>query len=155
MRHRVQTATYLRLQGLALAGLLCFTAFAILPARAETDFLRWYPYDQALELGLLHGRPVLLYFRSDHCPYCEQMETFVLSAPEVEGLLERCTVVASITLGRSATAALGREWRVFGTPTFVFIRYRNGRWTEARRVFGSLPRKRFIEFLSSVCKEEG
>ena len=155
MRDGVQTDTFKRLQGLVLAGMLALAVFGGLPTHAEADFRRWYPYAEALELGLEHGRPVLLYFRSDHCPYCEQMETFVLSAPDVEGLMEHCTVVASITLGRSSTAALGQRWRVFGTPSFVFVRYQHGRWTEVERVFGSLPRDRFLEFLRRVCKEEG
>lgn len=141
-----------------MAGLLALGVFLGLAAAESepvVDFGRWYPYEQALELALAHDRPALLYFRSDHCPYCEQMETFVLSAPEVDRTMRACTVVASITLGRPGAAELGQRWRVFGTPTFVFVRPREGAWVEISRVFGSMPRAQFLEFLNAVCKEEG
>jgi len=128
---------------------------AVAVSHPAVDFGRWYPYDQALELALEHGRPALLYFRSDHCPYCEQMETFVLSAPEVDHTLRRCAVVASVTLGRPDTEEPARHWRVFGTPTFVFVLPEGEQWVEVSRAFGSMPRAEFLAFLNAVCKEEG
>jgi thioredoxin-related protein len=141
---------------LAAAGVVWLGVFlASAGATGEPDFGRWYPYEQALELGRAYERPVLLYFRSDHCPYCEQMETFVLSAPAVDRTLRECLVVASITLGRAGTAEVAQRWRVFGTPTFVFTRPRGEAWVEVSRAFGSMPRAEFLAFLNAVCKEEG
>ena len=45
----------------------------LLWAWALPDFGRWYPYPEALALAQAHGRMVMVYFHSEHCPYCQEL----------------------------------------------------------------------------------
>ncbi len=96
-------------------------------ALAAPDFGRWYPLPQAQALAQAHGRVVMVYFHSPHCPYCDQMNTFVLSDPAVSRLLEERFVVASVGTETPEGQELARRFRVPGTPTFVFLVPRKGR----------------------------
>ncbi len=136
--------------GVALALLLG----AVL-AQGGPDFGRWYPYSEAQALAQAHGRVLMLYFHSPHCPYCQQMNTFVLSDPGVSALLERAFVVASIGTETPEGQTLARRYRVPGTPTFVFLVPRGGTWEEVGRLFGSRPRAQFLEELRQICAKGG
>lgn len=46
-------------------------------------------YRQAAAEAAQHGRPMLVYFRTDWCPYCREFERELLSSAEVEGYLAR------------------------------------------------------------------
>lgn len=125
------------------------------PALAAPDFGRWYPWEQAQALAKAHGRMLLLYFHSPYCPYCEQMNTFVLSDPAVSRFLEERFVVASVGTETPEGQELARRFRVPGTPTFVFLAFRKGAWEEVGRLFGSRPRAQFLEELRQMCAKGG
>ncbi|WP_243027546.1 thioredoxin fold domain-containing protein [Thermus albus] len=124
-------------------------------ALAALDFGRWYPYDAALSLGQAHGRMVMVYFHSPHCPYCDQMNTFVLSDPQVSRLLEERFVVASVGTETQEGQDLARRYRVPGTPSFVFLVFRKGTWEEVGRFFGSRSRAQFLLELRQICAKGG
>ncbi len=122
---------------------------------AQPDFARWFPYSEALALAQAHGRVVMVYFHSAHCPYCEQMNTFVLSDPRVASFLESRFVVASVATDTPGGQDLARRYRVPGTPTFVFLASKGGAWEEVGRLFGSRPRAQFLEELRQMCAKGG
>lgn len=124
-------------------------------ALAAPDFGRWYPWAEAQILAKAHARLLLLYFHSPYCPYCDQMNTFVLSDPAVSRLLEERFVVASVGTETPEGQELARRFRVPGTPTFVFLAFRKGAWEEVGRLFGSRPRAQFLEELRQMCRKGG
>lgn len=124
-------------------------------ALAAPDFGLWYSHEAALQLGQAYGRVVMVYFHSPHCPYCDQMNTFVLSDPQVSQLLEERFVVASVGTESPEGQSLARRYRVPGTPTFVFLVFRKGAWEEVGRSFGSRPRAQFLLELRQVCAKGG
>jgi len=128
---------------------------ALAAAWAAPDFGRWYPYVTALDLAQSHGRVVMVYFHSPHCPYCDQMNTFVLSDPQVSRFLEDRFVVASVDTETPEGQELSRRYRVPGTPTFVFLVFRKGAWEEVGRFFGSRPRAQFLLELRQICAKGG
>uniref|UniRef100_A0A7V4EG64 DUF255 domain-containing protein n=1 Tax=Thermus tengchongensis TaxID=1214928 RepID=A0A7V4EG64_9DEIN len=128
---------------------------ALAAAWAAPDFGRWYPYGTALDLAQTHGRVVMVYFHSPHCPYCDQMNTFVLSDPQVSRFLEDRFVVASVDIETPEGQELSRRYRVPGTPTFVFLVFRKGAWEEVGRFFGSRPRAQFLSELRQICAKGG
>ncbi|MER3451885.1 MAG: thioredoxin [Thermus sp.] len=132
-------------------ALLSLLALAV----AQVDFGRWYPYPEALVLGERAGRMVMVYFHSPTCPYCDQMNTFVLSDPGVDGFLRERFVVASVNTYTPEGQALARRYRVPGTPTFVFLALRKGAWEEVGRIFGSRPRAEFLAELRQMCAKGG
>lgn len=97
----------------------------------------------------------MVYFHSEHCPYCQQMNTFVLSDPGVSRLLEARFVVASVSVDTPEGQELARRYRVPGTPTFVFLVPNAGAWEEVGRLFGSRPRAEFLKELRQVCAKGG
>lgn len=119
------------------------------------DFGRWYPYAQASQYAQSHGRILMIYFWSEACPYCDQMNTHVLSDPRVSSVLERRFVVASVDSQSSEGRALSAQLRAFGAPSFVFIVPQGGTMKEAGRLFGSRTRAQFLKELQEVCAKMG
>ncbi|TBH17236.1 thioredoxin fold domain-containing protein [Thermus thermamylovorans] len=132
-----------------------WTLVLLSTALAGANFSRWYPYVEALHLAQAHGRMVMVYFHSPHCPYCEQMNTFVLSDPAVTQLLEERYVVASVSTATREGQDLARRLRAPGVPTFVFLVPHQGTWEEVGRLFGSRPRAQFLEELRRMCAKGG
>jgi thioredoxin-related protein len=124
-------------------------------ALAAPDFSRWFAFSEAQSLAQAHSRLLLVYFHSPVCPYCEQMNTFVLSDPAVSRLLEEHYVVASVSTATPEGQDLARRYRVPGTPTFVFLVPRKGAWEEVGRFFGSRPRAQFLLELRQMCAKGG
>ena len=125
---------------------------ALLTANAQgVDFDRWYPYAQASQYAQMHGRILMVYFWSGTCPYCDQMNTHVLSDPAVSRTLERHFVVASVDSHSPEGRALSAQMRAFGTPSFVFLVPQAGTLKEAGRLFGSRTRAQFLSELQQIC----
>ncbi|MGQ9735339.1 MAG: thioredoxin fold domain-containing protein [Thermaceae bacterium] len=137
---------------------LLILGLALSPALGSAgapDRGRWYPYSQALELAQTYGRMVMAYFHSPYCPYCDQMNTFVLSDPGVDGFLRERFVVASVNTYTPEGQALAWRYRVPGVPTFVFLVPKKGAWEEVGRIFGSRPRAQFLNELRAFCAKGG
>ncbi|MEZ4607128.1 MAG: thioredoxin family protein [Deinococcales bacterium] len=129
----------------------------------EVSFGRWYPHDVALELAQTHNRLVMLYFHNEHCAFCQQMEMFVFSAPQVDKLLSGHFVVSAIDTLSPEGSDLVKRYRSRGTPTFIFLSYEassdpgstengsTGSWKEVARLFGSQPRQAFAAELQDIC----
>ncbi len=135
-----------------ILGLLVLGLGLLALAQPAADFTRFYPYEEARALAQAHDRVLLLYFRSLHCPYCAQMETFVLGDPEVVATLARCFVVGMVTKERPEGPALFRAHRVAGTPAFVWLRPKGEAFVELGRVYGSMPKAAFLEYLNRYCE---
>lgn len=136
---------------------ILFTILGILIAAhaQKVDFDRWYPYDQASQYAQSHGRILMIYFWSEACPYCDQMNTYVLSDPRVSSVLKRRFVVASVDNHSSEGRALSAQMRAFGTPSFVFFVPQGGTLKEAGRLFGSRTRAQFLSELQQICAKAG
>ena len=135
-----------------ILGLLVLGAGLWALAQPTVDFTRFYPYEEARALAQAHERVLLLYFRSLHCPYCEQMETFVLGEPEVLELFSRCFVVGMVTKERPDGPPRFRAYRVAGTPAFVWLRPEGEAFIELGRVYGSMPKAEFLKHLNRYCE---
>lgn len=113
----------------------------------------WYPHDEALVLAEEHQRPIMLYYHSENCTFCDHMNMFVLGTSPVDELLAKHFVVASIDTSSDEGYRLQRQYRARGTPTFVFLALEDGAWREQGRLFGSRPRKEFAEEVLTICGE--
>lgn len=134
--------------------LLLITALPLVRAQA-VDFDRWYSYTQASRLAQEHGRVLMVYFWSEACPYCDQMNTHVLSDAIVSRALERRFVVASVDSHSPEGRTLSAQMRAFGVPSFVFFAPQGGAWKEVGRLFGSRTRAQFLNELNQICAKMG
>ena len=108
----------------------------------------WYDYIEAKALAKEEGKKVYLYFRSDRCAYCRQMEKETLNTPEVARFLNENFVSARIDSDKNPT--LAAKYRVVGLPTSYFLRTDGGK-------IGGLPGyqqpDRFLAFLRFLHSE--
>jgi thioredoxin-related protein len=131
--HKIFTALLLAVMGV-------FVAFG---ETWVTDLSR------GIELANSQGKKVLIYFHTDTCPYCLQMEEFVLGDPEVEGYMRERFVVVSLSLNDNRE--LARRFGVFGVPHFVV--YDPSSERVLMSIYGSRDRDDFLRLLVKVCKK--
>ena len=134
-----------------LFGLLLFSAdFLLLPAAdaSAAGRVHWYDYRETKTLAKQEGKKIYLYFRSDQCTYCRQMEKETLNAPEVARFLNRNFISARIDPDENPKIAT--EYRVVGLPTSYFLKADGGK-------IGGLPGfqqpDRFLAFLRFLHSE--
>ncbi|RLJ71441.1 thioredoxin-related protein [Hydrogenivirga caldilitoris] len=108
-----------------------------------TDFKR------GVELAKAQGKEVLLYFYGEHCPYCLQMEEFVLGDPDVDRYIRERFIVVSLNINSSEE--LNRKFGVYGTPHFVIYDPNYDRIVLS--IFGSREREDFLNLLTRACKK--
>lgn len=104
-------------------------------------------FNKGVELAKKKGKNMLIYFYGEHCPYCWQMEEFVLGDPEVDRFISERFVVVSLDADRER--GLDRKFNVFGTPYFVIYDPKNDRIVF--RLFGSRERDDFLSLLMKAC----
>ncbi len=132
---------------LVLAGSIGIRGQALEPV----DFERWYAFEDATGLAREHGRAVMAYFWSATCPYCWQMDTFVLPDPAVSDYLRDHYVVALVNMDEPEGQSLARRFRVVGTPTFVFLALQASGWEEVGRLVGARTARQFGQELRDMC----
>jgi cytochrome c-type biogenesis protein len=91
------------------------------------------------------AEPVMIYFTSSRCPVCERME------PVMDALLRRCAKrkvgIVEYDLAQPSLRHLIDEYRVVGTPTFVFLD-KEGR--EVARLIGEQTESALRQALSAL-----
>ncbi|MDW8032297.1 MAG: thioredoxin fold domain-containing protein [Aquificaceae bacterium] len=105
---------------------------------------------QALETALKENRLVAFYFYSNYCPYCSQMEEFVLNQEDVQKKLENFVVVA-LNISSEEGGKWARKLGVPGVPTIVFYDPRQERPVGV--LFGSRPRGEILNYINGICKK--
>ncbi len=104
---------------------------------------------EGVKLAKLQKKKVFIYFHTDTCPYCLQMEEFVLGDPEVDGYMSERFVVVSLSATENRDIA--RRFGAFGVPYFVVYDPETER--VIMRIYGSRDRDEFLNLLIKVCKK--
>ncbi len=107
-------------------------------------------FERAVQLAKEQDKKLLVYFSSDHCPYCWQMENYVLVDPEVEKYISDKFIIVSIEV-EDMSEELEEKFNVFGTPYIVF--YDPKRDKVISELFGSREADDFIAILKKICKK--
>ncbi|AAC07635.1 thioredoxin family protein [Aquifex aeolicus] len=128
---------------LALRFFLIFLMFLSVTFSQE-----WFAdFDKGVNTAKKEKKLVLIYFYSDHCPYCHQVEEFVFGDEDVEKFLNKNFIVISVNINSN----LSEKFDVFGTPTFVI--YDPLRGKVLAKFFGSLDAQTFLSMLTRVCNK--
>lgn len=88
----------------------------------EVDFERWYDFEEGINIAQKTHRPLMLYFWHQQCPFCQRLNAWVLSRPEVRQYLAKYFVIVSIITLDEASSKLVKDHRVGATPTVIFSR---------------------------------
>ena len=107
-------------------------------------------FDKAVDVANREGKNLMIYFSSDHCPYCWQMENYVLVDPDVERYISDKFIIVSIDVD-DMPEGLEEKFNVFGTPYIVF--YDPKRDKVISELFGSREADDFIAILKQICKK--
>ncbi|RMH81260.1 MAG: thioredoxin [Acidobacteria bacterium] len=112
----------------------------------------WYSDpEMALHAAQKENKPVVFYFYSNHCPYCKQVEEFVLSQEDVQRVLEGFHVV-SLNIASDEGSRWSRKLGVPGVPAFIVYDPKQDR--KVGMLFGSRPKKDVLGFIQGVCKSQ-
>lgn len=124
------------------------------PARFPTV---WYEgatgYQKAMREAREDGTPVAVYFYTDWCGYCQQLDEGLLSQPRVQEPFRYIVKVKINPEQGQAERAIADEYRVNGYPSFFILPSADG---QARKVAGVVPdgdswRLRTPEEFVEVC----
>jgi len=107
-----------------VAFTLIAVAAATAVALADWDQISWYDgaagYREAVKLSDTSGRPVLVYFYTDWCPYCRQLNNELLSDGAVQGELDAMLAVRVNAENGPDEKSLAAHYRVRGYPALYF-----------------------------------
>jgi thiol:disulfide interchange protein len=100
--------------------LLLFLGAAGAAMAAEMDFSHWLEnhdgYEQAMLKHRAEARPIVVYFRTDWCPYCRQFEDALLEVPEVVEAMKKMVLVRVNPEAGDTEMKLAARYRVDGYP---------------------------------------
>jgi len=85
----------------------------------------------------------ILYFYQEHCPYCRQMDTFVLSNYKVEEILNRYYSYDTVDFRSVDGGKLADQYHVKVTPSFIILDQKGNHTS----IVGSYDADRFIRLL--------
>ncbi|MDH3404861.1 MAG: thioredoxin family protein [Acidobacteriota bacterium] len=116
------------------------------PAAGSWQDISWFDdaagYAQAVAKAEAEGKPVFVYFYTEWCPYCRQLNAELLAAAEVQEEIDRMIAVRVNAEGGPDERSLAAHYRVRGYPAlFVFTAnarsgYPGGDFQPIRRTVG-------------------
>ncbi|MDX1644182.1 MAG: thioredoxin family protein [Thermoanaerobaculia bacterium] len=90
------------------------------PALADFSPVDWFEgadgFERAVEEARSGNKPLLVYFRTDWCPYCRQFEDSLLASEEVEIYLDKLVRVTINPEAGREEAQLASAYGVRGYP---------------------------------------
>lgn len=128
-----------------LRAALCLT---LLLASASTgaemsswDEIQWFDdaagYTEALSQAEASGAPVLVYFYTDWCPYCRELNRGLLGEREVQAQVGKMLAVRVNAEAGPDERSLAGHYRVRGYPAlYVYTAAQGGRFEPLRRTVG-------------------
>lgn len=110
----------------------------------------------AIQQAVDEGKPVILVFSADWCPFCRQLERETLTDGEVARLAKQFAVfrvdMTSSTLPPE-TEELARKYGAEGLPTVAFLSKR-GEWLKDWTLVGFEPPRAFASRLKRLLSEQ-
>ena len=123
-------------RGTTIACLLLLALVGLPVGAAEFETTDWFEgadgFEQALEVAKQDQKPLLVYFRTDWCPYCKQFEKQLLSDSKVLRFTEDVVKVTINPEVGSDENRLAAAYSVRGFPA-IFMHPVEGRPRQIRR----------------------
>jgi len=110
------------------------------------------PVEQAIQRAVSENKLIAFYFKSQFCPYCSQVEDFVLSDEEISEKLRNFLFV-ELDIRSEEGSKLARRFGVPGTPTLVIYHPKQDRVVSL--IFGSRPKGDYLKVINRACKLYG
>lgn len=147
-----------------LSAGLCLISLLLAPALTEAETrsweeIQWFDdaagYTQAVSLAEGSGALVLVYFYTDWCPYCRQLNNGLLGDPEVQSQVGKMLAVRVNAEAGPDERSLAGSYRVRGYPAlYLYTAAQGGSFEPLRRTVradsGSVRMKTPQEFVDSL-----
>ncbi len=158
-----RSTRYLILLLVTIWGILLLLHYVIIPTALNLSMgggvIKIYDVDELRKYFKGSSKAVLLMFTKEGCPACEVIEPVFeeLSTEITNVLFVEVHIMPLIMSDPDRALALLKEFRIFGTPTFIFIK--NGE--EVARHLGIFPGdqyeglREFIEASLNLSRSEG
>lgn len=105
--------------GLVLLAFFCISLWA--PQYAlSSDNIKWHSYKEGMESGKTNRKKVFLYFYSDSCGYCEDMEKVTFKNVSVINVLDKNFISVKVNVDKEKKAVA--DYHVRGLPSNWFIK---------------------------------
>ena len=106
-------------------------------------------FENSVQKAKTSDRLMLIYFKSQFCPYCAQVEDFVFSDEAVSKKISSF-VFLELDIRSEEGSKLSRKFGVPGTPTLVIYDPKEDKVVSL--LFGSRPKDDFVKTLNRACK---
>jgi thiol:disulfide interchange protein DsbD len=107
----------------------------------ESEIL-WYDYEHGINTAQVENKPVMLYFHTSWCSWCEEMDDNTLSDVEV---IQKSFDFVTINIDADDRGDLKSRYDVYKYPTVVFL---DATGNETNRVTGYVPSHVFLQAMS-------
>lgn len=140
---KLRTVTIVLIGWLALLA-----AGSSVQAASTTQKLKWYSFDEGMELGSSQGKKVFIHFWAQWCTYCHTMEKETFANPNVVAYLNRNFISVKVDTDREKKIA--GLFRVQGLPDNWFFSA-SGQIIGHRP--GYIPPEIFLKILEAVSSQ--
>ncbi len=149
LRRRGVTAT---LGIVLIVGALWVSQPGVVAGKGEVNML---PASKAaIQQAVEEGKPVILVFTADWCPFCRRLERETFTDGEVARLAKQFTVfrvdMTSSNLP-AETAELAKQYGAEGLPTVAFLNGQ-GEWLQSLTLVGYEPPREFAQRLRQALQ---
>jgi len=105
--------------GLVILAFLCASLWVSQYA-FSSDNIKWHSYKEGMESGKKKQKKVFLYFYSDSCGYCEEMEKVTFKDISVIDILDKNFISVKVNVDKERKTAA--DYHVRGVPSNWFIK---------------------------------
>lgn len=110
----------MKIQGLAITGLLLLTSVVVSTPIAHAEGVQWLTdAPTALQQSRSTGRPVLMRFSAEWCGPCRKMERTTFAEPATAAAIHRSFI--PLVIDADKNEALAKQLKIRGLPTLLVV----------------------------------
>ncbi len=136
-----------------IIGALWVAQPGVVAGRGEVNMLP--ASKQAIQQATEQGKPVILVFTADWCPFCRRLEKETFTDGEVARLASQFVVLRvdmTSSTPPAETVELAKTYGAEGLPTVAFLN-EQGEWLQSATLVGYEPPRDFAQRLRQVLQQ--
>lgn len=116
---------------LTLISTISFSVYAQADKKADGEGVKWYTYDEAIELIEYHPKKILLFLEADWCSICKEMKREIFPRTDINSIMNEKFYPVRIDIESNkqlmyqgekiSEKQLSKRMKIYATPTFIFL----------------------------------